>query len=68
MNYNEIRRRYTRVVKIGERWNCYFQIDYQSFCVFEQTNYSQAKRYGKMLSVALERMLKYNKFRDSIGG
>ena len=67
MNLNEIRRRYTRIVKIGERWNCYLKIDHQEFRVVEQATYRQAHRYGKMLSVALERMLKYNKFRDSIG-
>lgn len=67
MNYNEIRQRYTRVVKINERWHCYLTIDYQEFCVVENTTYRRAQRYGKMLSVALERMLKYNKFRDSIG-
>ena len=67
MKYGEIRQRYTRVVKINERWNCYLKIDYQEFCVVEKTTYRGAQRYGKMLSVALERMLKYNKFRDSIG-
>ena len=67
MKYSEIRQRYTRVVKINERWNCYLKIDYQEFCVVEKTTYRNAQRFGKMLSVALARMLKYNKFRDSIG-
>ena len=67
MKYSEIRQRYTRVVKIGERWNCYLKIDHQEFRVVEQATYRHAQRYGKMLSQALERMIKYNKFRDSIG-
>ena len=68
MNYNEIRRRYTRLVKTNGRWNCYLKLDYHEFCVVEETTYRQANRYKKMLSVALAQMLKYNKFRDSIGG
>ena len=68
MKYGEIRQRYTRVVKINERWNCYLKIDYQEFCVVEKTTYRNAHRFGKMLSQALERMIKYNKVRDSIGG
>ena len=67
MTYNEICRRYTRIVKTNGKWNCYLKIDFQEFCVVEKTTYRRAKRYKEMLSVALEQMLKYNKFRDSIG-
>jgi hypothetical protein len=55
-----IRRRYTRVVKIGDKWNTYLQIDHQGFCVVEQTCRHRAQWFGKMLAVALERMLAAN--------
>lgn len=43
-------------------WNCYLQIDHQSFCIIENTTKKRAKWYGEMLSKALERMInKYTK-------
>lgn len=55
-----LRRRYTRVVKMGDRWNTYLQIDHQGFCVVEQTTRSRAQWFGKMLAGALARMLSEN--------
>ena len=54
----DLRSRYTRVKKIGSKWNTYLQIDHQGFCVAEQTSCLRAKWYSKMLSIALERLIK----------
>lgn len=51
-----LRRRYTRVVKIGDKWNCYLQVDHQGFCVVEQATRRRARWYAKMLAVALTRL------------
>jgi len=61
MNLNQIRRRYTRVVKINDKWNCYLYIDHQGFPVVEQTTLRCAQWFSKQLSTALERMLKDRK-------
>ncbi len=55
---SRFRRRYTRVVKIADKWNTYLQVGYQGFCVVEQTDKRRAQWYGKMLAVALGRMIK----------
>lgn len=55
-----VSRRYVRTVKIGDKWNTYLQIDHQGFCVVEQTSRHRAQWFGKMLAVALERMLAAN--------
>ena len=52
-----MRKKYTRVVKIGEAWNTYLQIDHQGFCVVEQTTRQRANWFGKMLAVALVRLV-----------
>ena len=57
---SRLRRRYTRVVKIGDQWNTYLQIDHQGFCVVEQTSRARAQWFGKMLAVALDRMFSAN--------
>lgn len=57
---SQIRKRYTRVVKIGEKWNAYLQIDHQGFTVVEQASYHRAVWYSKMLAVALQRMIADN--------
>jgi hypothetical protein len=61
MNLNQIRRRYTRVTKINDKWNCYLYIDHQGFRVVEQTTLRRAQWFSKQLSIALERMLKDRK-------
>ena len=57
---SRLRRRYVRTVKIGDKWNTYLQIDQQGFCVVEQTSRHRAQWFGKMLAVALERMMAAN--------
>jgi len=61
MNLNQIRRRYTRVVKINNKWNCYLHIDHQRFCVVKAPNRRLAQWFSKQLAIALERMLKDRK-------
>lgn len=52
-----MRKKYIRVVKIGEAWNTYLQIDHQGFCVVEQTSRQRANWFGKQLAVALARLI-----------
>ena len=52
-----MRKKYIRVVKIGEAWNTYLQIDHQGFCVVEQTTRQRANWFSKMLAVALVRLV-----------
>jgi hypothetical protein len=59
-----MRRKYTRVVKIGDKWNTYLQIDHQGFCVVEQTTKKRADFYSKMLATALVRLIENSKERD----
>ncbi len=60
MNVNQIQKCYTRVVKIGTKWNTYLQVDHQNFCIVEQAGHRRALWYRKMLVQALERL--ENKF------
>lgn len=57
MTLQNIRDRYTRVKKIGKKWNTYFRVDHQEFCVVEQTSYKRARWFRKMLAIAINRML-----------
>ena len=54
---NSIRKRYIRTFKVGDGWTTYLQIDHQSFCVVDDTTRERARWFGKMLAIALERML-----------
>jgi hypothetical protein len=54
---SRIRKRYVRVVKIGDQWNTYLQIDQQGFCVVQQTTKKRATWYAQMLAVALARLI-----------
>jgi hypothetical protein len=55
-----IRKRYVRTVKIGHAWDTYLQIDHQGFCVVDRTTRERARWFGRMLAVALARMLSDN--------
>lgn len=57
---SRLRRRYVRTVKIGDHWNTYLQIDHQGFCVVKQTTRERAQWFGKMLAVALDRLILAN--------
>lgn len=46
-----LKKKYVRVVKMGDKWNTYLQIDHQGFTVVEQTT-KQAEFFGKMLEVS----------------
>jgi hypothetical protein len=52
-----IKDKYTRVVKMGDAWNTYLQIDQQGFCVVEQTTEKRAKWFARQLAMALERLI-----------
>jgi len=56
----EIRRKYTRVVKLGPGWDTVLQIDHQGFSVVERATKARAQWYAKMLAIALERLLSSN--------
>jgi len=57
MTRKETKKKYTRVVKTGDAWNTYLQIDQQGFCVVEQTTKRRAEWFARMLAIAIERML-----------
>jgi hypothetical protein len=57
----KLRRRYTRVAKLGDKWNTFLQIDHQGFCVVEDTSKVRAQWYAKMLAIALARMIEDSK-------
>ena len=57
---SRLRRRYTRVVKVGDKWNTYLQIDHQGFRVVEQTCHHRARWFATNLAIALARMLSAN--------
>ena len=57
MTTKEIRKRYTRVVKVGGEWVAFLQIDHQGFAVCELTSRRRARWYADMLAIALERMI-----------
>lgn len=53
-----IKKKYTRVVKMGDKWNTYLQIDHQGFRVVDQTSKKRAMWFANMLAIALDRMIK----------
>jgi hypothetical protein len=57
MTLKRVKKRYVRVVKIGDKWNTYLQIDHQGFCVVEQTTKRRAKWFADMLAIALQRLI-----------
>jgi hypothetical protein len=57
MTLKRLRKRYTRVVKIGDKWNTYQQIDHQGFKVVEQTTKRRAEWFADMLAIALQRLI-----------
>ena len=61
MNASEIEKTYIRIEKIDGKWSCVLQIDQQGFFVVEKSTKKRAAWYGKMLSIALERMINYEK-------
>jgi hypothetical protein len=63
-----ILRQYTRVVKMGDKWNAYLQIDHQGFTVVENTSRRRAQWFAKMLAIALERMLENRSIQPPEGG
>ena len=52
-----LKKKYVRVKKIGDKWNTYLQIDHQGFTVVEQTTKKRAEWFGRMLAIALTRVI-----------
>ena len=48
-----IRKKYTRVAKIFNRWSAFMEIDGQGFCIVEDTTYERAKWFCRMAAIAL---------------
>lgn len=57
MDASAIQAKYTRVVKIAGKWNCYLQIDHQGFCIADNRTKKEANWYAKMIGIALERFV-----------
>ena len=57
MDASAIQAKYTRVVKIAGKWNCYLQIDHQGFCIVDNRTKKEANWYAKMIGIALERLV-----------
>lgn len=58
MNRADLRKKYTRTVKMCGKWNTYLQVGVQGFCVVEQTTKKRALWYADMLAGALENVVK----------
>lgn len=56
----QLRRKYTRTVKLGGRWYTYLQVGVQGFCVVEKTTKRRAEWFAKMLSRALANLIREN--------
>ena len=53
----EAQKRYTRVVKMGSKWNAYIVINAQSFCICGQTTKARATWFCRMAGIALNRLI-----------
>ena len=51
-----LKKKYVRVVKVGNKWNTYLQIDHQGFSVVEQTTKKRAEFFARMLAITLSRV------------
>lgn len=56
----KIRKKYTRVVKMGSTFNAYMQVNHQGFCVVENVTKKRAEWYSKMLASALLSLIEEN--------
>lgn len=55
---------YVRVVQIADAWNTYVNIEFQSFCIVEQTTKERAIYFGEMMASALHNLLKIEKRKE----
>lgn len=63
-----ILKKYTRIAKMGDKWNAYLVVGVQSFCVVEQVSKTKAGWYAKMLAFAIENIIKEEKGALTLGG
>lgn len=57
MTEKAAKRKYTRLVKFGRKYQAYLQIDHQGFAVIEPTTKPRAEWFQDQLAKALARML-----------
>lgn len=58
MTAKELQKKYTRVVKIGDWYNAYLQVDCQSVLIANQLPKVDAIWYSKMVGIMLEKIVK----------
>jgi hypothetical protein len=54
----EIKRRYTRVAKVGGKWHCSLSVGCQGFTVCERDLKTEAGWLADMLALAIETIIK----------
>ena len=57
MTKREAKSKYTRVVKMGDKWTAYLQIDHQGFTIVDNTSKNRANWYADMVAAALARLV-----------
>jgi hypothetical protein len=57
MMREEIKKRYTRVVKVGGKWRCDFQVGVQGFTVCECETRREAVWFADMLAITIENLI-----------
>jgi hypothetical protein len=58
MTRNDIRERYTHIVKTEKKWNCYFHVGVQDFTICKCRTKREAEWYAEMLAIAIEALIK----------
>lgn len=53
----QLKEKYSYISKIDGKWNGYFKVGCQSFCIVEGTTKLRALWFTRMLSIALERII-----------
>lgn len=57
MTPTQIKRKYTRLGKYGNRYSTYLRIDHQEFTIADHTTKRRAEWFREMLVIALHRLL-----------
>jgi len=60
MTADEAKKKYTRITKIFDKWELYFEIDHQGFCIHSGKTKKELKWTQDMLAIALARMINSN--------
>jgi hypothetical protein len=54
----EIKRRYTRIAKVGDKWHCDLSVGCQSFSICERDLKAEANWFAEMLAIAIQTVIK----------